>query len=212
MEHFRNKAEQMKEAGWGPADIRNAITQEIRQSPEYHEKHRGWEGKVPLINQLAPGGNDGSYFNAQANCGPTSMAMVARAVGYGSHLTDAQLIMDMYNKCGTQGGNGTPVDGIRQGANAIGLDATTYHSSAGVEKMAEEIRNGKMVVANGEPQRRLLHRDGPSLAHGAGLSFCLIRALRNGPVRSPHVVPVASRRKPRPGSSTPTPRGARRSE
>jgi Peptidase_C39 like family len=150
MEHFRNKAEQMKEAGWGPADIRNAITQEIRQSPEYHEKHRGWEGKVPLINQLAPAGNDGSYFNAQANCGPTSMAMVARAVGYGSHLTDAQLIMDMYNKCGTQGGNGTPVDGIRQGANAIGLDATTYYSSAGVEKMAEEVRNGKMVVANGD--------------------------------------------------------------
>ena len=52
MEHFRNKAEQMKEAGWGLVDIRNAITQEIRQSPEYHEKHRGWEGKVPLINQL----------------------------------------------------------------------------------------------------------------------------------------------------------------
>ncbi len=150
MEHFRNKAEQMKTAGWGPGDIRNAITQEIRQSPEYHEKNRGWEGKVPLINQLAPSGSDGSYFNGQANCGPTSMAMVARAVGYGPHLTDAQLIMDMYRKCGTQGGNGTPVDGIRQGANAIGLDATTYHSSAGVEKLAEEIRNGKMVVANGD--------------------------------------------------------------
>ncbi len=150
MEHFRNKAEQMKAEGRGPGDIRNAITQEIRQSPEYHEKHRGWEGKVPLINQLAPSGNDGSYFNGQANCGPTSMAMVARAVGYGSHLTDAQLVMDMYRKCGTQGGDGTPVDGIRQGANAIGLDATTYRSSAGVEKMAEEIRNGKMVVANGD--------------------------------------------------------------
>jgi hypothetical protein len=150
MEHFRNKAEQMKAEGKGPADIRNAITNEIRQSTEYHEKHRGWEGKVPLINQLAPSGNDGSYFNGQANCGPTSMAMVARAVGYGSHLTDAQLVMDMYRKCGTQGGDGTPVDGIRQGANAIGLDATTYRSSAGVEKMAEELRNGKMVVANGD--------------------------------------------------------------
>jgi peptidase C39-like protein len=150
MQHFRSEAEQMKKAGWGPADILNAITQEIRQSPEYHDKFHGWEGRVPLINQLAPSGDDGSYFNSQANCGPTSMAMVARAVGYGNNLTDAQLIMDMYNKCGTQGGNGTPVDGIAQGANAIGLDATTYSSSAGVEKMAEEIRNGKMVVANGD--------------------------------------------------------------
>jgi len=150
--HFQAKAEQMKAQGRMPAEIKQAIVAEIHQSPEYQKLNGAnrWDSKLPMINQLAPSGNDGSYWNGDSNCGPTSMAMVARAVGYGNHLTDAQLVMEMYRLCGTQGSNGTGVDGIRQGALNIGLDAATYRSSAGVEKMAEELRNGRMVVANGD--------------------------------------------------------------
>src|SRR5690349_17613443 len=38
-------------------------------------------GKVPYINQYRPAGAANGYTNGPSNCGPTSMAMIARAFG-----------------------------------------------------------------------------------------------------------------------------------
>lgn len=107
------------------------------------------QGNAPWISQFNPAGNDGSYYNGAANCGPASMAMIARAFGLGEGLTDAKLI----NKLGEAGGttaDGTGVNGISVMARSLGLNAEQRGPGANVDWIAEQLRAGKMVVANGD--------------------------------------------------------------
>jgi nucleoid-associated protein YgaU len=106
-------------------------------------------GKAPYINQYSPAGNDGSYWNGPANCGPTSMAIIARAFGYGKNMSDAKLINHL-GKMGGTNGNGTNVSGIAAIAKGIGKSAITKGPGAHVDWIASELRAGKMVVANGD--------------------------------------------------------------
>lgn len=106
-------------------------------------------GKAPFISQYNPDGKDSNYTNGGSNCGPTSMAMIARAFGKGEGLTDAQLI----NKLGAAGGTtaaGTGVNGISVMARSLGLGAEQRGPGANVDWIAEQIKAGKMVVANGD--------------------------------------------------------------
>jgi LysM repeat protein len=106
-------------------------------------------GKAPFISQYSPAGAERGYHNGPSNCGPTSMAMIARAAGYGKNMTDAQLI----NHLGAMGGttaDGTSVNGIAAMAEGIGKSASVKGPSANVQWIADQLKAGKMVVANGD--------------------------------------------------------------
>ncbi len=103
--------------------------------------------KIPFISQYSPAGNDGSYYNGGSNCGPTSMAMIARGFGYGEGMTDAQLINHLGQKGGTTG-DGTGVNGILAMAQAMGKQGEMKGPGADVNWIAEQLKAGKQVVAN----------------------------------------------------------------
>lgn len=106
-------------------------------------------GRAPYINQYQPAGAAQGYWNGPANCGPTSMAMIARAFGYGAGMSDAKLINHLGQMGGT-GANGTNVSGIAAMARGIGKGAETRGPGANVAWIAEQLRAGKKVVANGD--------------------------------------------------------------
>ncbi len=115
-------------------------------------------GNVPLISQYNPSGNNGSYWNGPANCGPTSMAMFARSRGYGEGMTDAQLINHL-GKIGGTSSNGTGVNGIVSMAQAIGAPAQAKYSVS-TQWIADQLRDGKQVVANGNYYAMPPHANG----------------------------------------------------
>lgn len=105
--------------------------------------------QVPYINQYRPVGAERGYSNGPSNCGPTSMAMVARAFGYGKGMSDAQLI----NHLGRIGGTtaaGTGVNGLVSMAREMGKTGTIKGPGPQVEWMKEQLRAGKLVIANGD--------------------------------------------------------------
>lgn len=105
--------------------------------------------EVPNISQYRPAGAENGYSNGPSNCGPTSMAQIARALGYGKGMTDAQLI----NHLGSIGGTtsaGTSVNGIVAMARAMGKEGVVRGPGANVEWMKEQLRAGKLLVANGD--------------------------------------------------------------
>jgi hypothetical protein len=113
---------------------------------------QGWQ--VPWISQLNPAGSEFGYSNATANCGPASMAMIARANGWGTGLSDAQLI----NQLGAIGGttaDGTSINGIAAMAQAMGQKAEINGlPEVGAQGMLNWIDSslaaGKSIVANGD--------------------------------------------------------------
>ncbi len=106
-------------------------------------------GEVPYISQYNPAGAENGYTNGKANCGPTSMAMIARSFGYGSDLTDAQLINHL-GKAGGTTSDGTDIGGILKMAKKMGLPGEQRGPGADVEWIANQLRDGKLVVANGD--------------------------------------------------------------
>jgi hypothetical protein len=113
---------------------------------------QGWQ--VPWISQLNPAGSEFGYSNATANCGPASVAMIARANGWGTGLSDAQLI----NQLGAIGGttaDGTSINGIAAMAQAMGQKAEINGlPEVGAQGMLNWIDSslaaGKSIVANGD--------------------------------------------------------------
>ena len=104
--------------------------------------------EVPFISQYRPVGAEHGYSNGAANCGPTSMAMIARAFGYSAGMSDAQLI-NALGRAGGTGGDGTNVNGIIAMAREMGKEGQ-MRSGGGVDFMIEALRNGKLCVANGD--------------------------------------------------------------
>jgi hypothetical protein len=113
---------------------------------------QGWQ--VPWISQLNPSGSEFGYSNAAANCGPASMAMIARSKGWGAGLTDAQLI----NQLGAIGGttaDGSSINGIVAMAQAMGQPAEIkgLPDSSPQEMLNwvdSSLKAGKSIVANGD--------------------------------------------------------------
>lgn len=114
--------------------------------------------EVPFISQYSPAGREGGYTNGNANCGPTSMAMVARAIGYGQDMTDARLINHL-GEIGHTTSNGTGVNGIAVMARAMGLPAETRGPGPNVGWIVEQLRAGRFVVANGDYFAMKPHED-----------------------------------------------------
>jgi predicted double-glycine peptidase len=113
---------------------------------------------VPYINQLSPTGADGSYTNGAMNCGPTAMAMLARSMGIGAGMTDAQLINHLGEIGGTNSTEGTNVNGIVAMANAMGQNAQV-NTGTDVSWMADQLRQGKQIVALGDFHAMPPHQD-----------------------------------------------------
>jgi hypothetical protein len=116
-------------------------------------------GNTPYINQYSPAGRENGYTNGGSNCGPTSMAMLARAYGYRNDLSDATLINHL-GGIGHTSAAGTGVNGLSAMAQAMGLNARTRGPGAQVDWIASELRAGRMVVANGDYFAMAPHADG----------------------------------------------------
>lgn len=105
-------------------------------------------GTVPQIYQLNPAGAENGYRNGASNCGPTSMAMIARAHGLFPEMTDAQLINFLGDGVGTNE-NGTPHQGILDMAANMGLPATQAGLGGDAAWIKSQLEAGKLVVVNG---------------------------------------------------------------
>jgi hypothetical protein len=106
-------------------------------------------GQIPFISQLTPEGWEERYFNARMNCGPAVMAMLARAVGLGQDMTDAELILMLAEVGGTDKEKGTVVRGITMMAEQLGFNADP-RSGADLEQLNQDLDAGRPVVALGD--------------------------------------------------------------
>ncbi|MDB5101632.1 MAG: hypothetical protein JWM80_6053 [Cyanobacteria bacterium RYN_339] len=120
--------------------------------------------RAPEIDQYHPNGEDQGYYNGSANCGPTSMAMIARAFGWGGDLSDAKLI----NSLGAAGGTtaeGTSVNGIVAMARAIGKSGE-IKQGADAAWIRDQLEGGHLVVANGDYYAMAPHDNGRNIGQG----------------------------------------------
>ncbi|HYV48916.1 MAG TPA: papain-like cysteine protease family protein [Myxococcaceae bacterium] len=111
-------------------------------------------GTLPAIDQQTPDGN-GRYLNGNANCGPTSMAMIARtdpnATLYGvpvSSMTDAQLVMALGMVGGT-GTTGTCPNGEIAMAQAMGYQTASALGGFHPGFVDATLAAGGSVIVNG---------------------------------------------------------------
>lgn len=142
---------------------------------------QGWANKAPVIDQLRPNGweefkqwdaagNRHIMQNGKSNCGPTSAAMVARAIGYGEGKTDAQLIRELGRVGGTTAAGSTP-EGVANMVRHAGAQATVVYSPKDLRQLDAALAAGKMVIANGD-----YHATGVPGRDGSKMSghFCVV--------------------------------------
>lgn len=103
--------------------------------------------EVPYISQFRPNGADSDYFNGSANCGPTSMAMIGRFYGYGSGMTDAQLVTHL-NLADGKATGATNADGIKKMAAILGKPVA-HRLGADLAFVDRSLADGKPVTARG---------------------------------------------------------------
>lgn len=142
---------------------------------------QGWADKAPVIDQLRPNGWEEFkqwdpkaerhiMENGQSNCGPTSAAMVARAIGYGEGKTDAQLIKEFMRVGGTTAAGSTP-NGVANMVRQAGAQATVVTSPKDLSQLDAALAEGKMVIANGDYHATgIPGRDGSKMAG----HFCVV--------------------------------------
>lgn len=112
---------------------------------------------VPWISQMDPKGEDKSYKNADQNCGPAVMAMLAREHGKGQGTDDADLISKLGQVGGTDG-TGTTGNGLIAMGQELGLNATP-NKGADSQWVMGQLAQGKDVVANGDYNKLPNHSD-----------------------------------------------------
>jgi peptidoglycan hydrolase-like protein with peptidoglycan-binding domain len=146
----------LKGSGLNPGSptFQQDATSQIVSSEEYRIKHpanaQSWVGKVPLIDQRWPNGaTNQNYNNGSSNCGPTSAAMVARALGYGEGKSDAALVMEMKNVGGTTAAGSSPYQ-VAKMIRHTGTPATVIDDPTGLGDLDKALSEGKMVIANGD--------------------------------------------------------------
>jgi len=129
---------------------------------------------TPAINQYRPDGAASGYRNGPSNCGPTSMAMIARAIGWRDGVSEARLI----NALGDIGGTtaaGTSVAGLGKMAQAMGLSVTSQAGSY-LAWANGQLAAGKWVIFNGDYHEMNPHRN-PARTSG---HYVLCYGLENG--------------------------------
>lgn len=119
-------------------------------------------GEVPYISQMASEGTEDDW-NASSNCGPTSMAMIARAFGFGEGMSDGALVNSLGNSAGV-GAAGTGYAGIMTMASSLGLESQSNPGS-NVAWIDEQLAQGNLVAANGN-RSVTLENESPPYASG----------------------------------------------
>jgi hypothetical protein len=104
---------------------------------------------VPHINQTRPDGARSDYVDI-GRCGPTCMAMVARAYGLGASLSDAELVERLSRIAGTAERWGTDRTGLYRMAAHLKLKSLDWDGEATVW-MARQLEQERYVVAAGNP-------------------------------------------------------------
>lgn len=144
-----------------PVDIKPGKGEE--KGPPDVTGRKGPAGTDPKISQFHPTGEDANYTNGAENCGPAVGAMVARNMGYGKNMTDAQLINDLGKVAGTTD-QGTTGNGMIAMYEHMGLD-TTAAKGADLNFMQSELQAGHHVTALGD-YYEVPGRQDPALTSG----------------------------------------------
>src|SRR5262249_37326802 len=127
-------------AGLRQNDVFEPLRQRVEVRQTAHQLNQGTDvgvqapvvlgGTLPPIDQQDPQGN-GFYVNGNMNCGPTSMAMIARAdpdaTIHGipvSSMTDEQLVMALA-LTGSTSRSGTSPNGEIEMAEALGYQTAS---------------------------------------------------------------------------------------
>lgn len=106
-------------------------------------------GEVPLIDQRWPNGaSGGNYWNGNANCGPTSAAMVARALGLGGGMSDAALVMQLGRAGGTTAAGSSP-EQVAQMMRSLGVSSHVVEDPS-LAQLDAALAWGKPVIVNGD--------------------------------------------------------------
>ncbi|MCC6334502.1 MAG: C39 family peptidase [Myxococcales bacterium] len=104
---------------------------------------------VRHISQTRPAGATSEYLD-EGYCGPTCLAMVARAYGLGSQFTDAELVMRLCRIAGATARRGTDRTGLYRMATHLRLSSQDWDGEA-TFWMARHLEQGHYVVAAGNP-------------------------------------------------------------
>jgi uncharacterized protein YraI len=120
--------------------------------------------KVPYINQMSSSGSADDW-NRFSNCGPTTMAMIARAFGYRSDLSDGSLVNHLGNSAGV-GADGAGYDKIATMARTMGKQPTVK-TGANASWVKSQLAGGRLVAINGNRVVTLKY-DGDSTTSGSG--------------------------------------------
>ena len=104
---------------------------------------------VPHINQSLPDGAPSSYVDVGL-CGPTCMAMIARAFGLGASLPDAELVMRLARIADAARGGGTDRIGLYRMARHLRLRSLDWNGEA-TFWMARQLQQGRYILAAGNP-------------------------------------------------------------
>lgn len=117
---------------------------------------RALDRGVPYISQRTPDGAPRGY-DGEANCGPSSMAMIARHLGLRGGR-DAALVLELARIGGTNSDVGTSLPGMERIATRLGL---TCDVAQGVDlaRVRRVLAAGGYVVANGDYYAMPPHED-----------------------------------------------------
>jgi len=113
---------------------------------------------VPYINQMSSDGSADDW-NASSNCGPTTMAMIAKGLGFGRDMQDGSLV-NHFDQVAGVGAAGVGADGIQTMASSCGFSASVQGAPT-AEWVRQQLADGKLVAANGDRAVTLQYEQPP---------------------------------------------------
>jgi hypothetical protein len=132
--------------------VLNPPAQGNTASPAFANPSSGQGGfrvaDIPFISQDNPNGAGSDYVNGSLNCGPASMAMLARAFGMGGGMSDAQLVNHFNMMDGTRTGT-TTIESMMEMARSLGKSPTQVENSD-LSFTDKALAAGQPVVAFGD--------------------------------------------------------------
>jgi hypothetical protein len=120
---------------------------------------------VPYINQMSSDGWEDDW-NASSNCGPTTMAMIAKGFGLGQGTSDGAMVNQLANSIG-MGSEGVGYTGMQAMGEQLGL-SSEVNAGSDVDWIRQQLEQGNMVAANGDRSVTLQNEDTPYASGSMG--------------------------------------------